>query len=266
MQSLKKSSWPYKKRRTGCPKCGKLDCLEQCIIDMTNKKVYDTLFTMSSTTGMFIPDTFPCITFYDSTNYNNIQALNLVLPGTGQSQRIGNKIKMTKLQMKFVAYENDGSFNVLSPTACAMSLVYDRQPNYGLYPGTYGPYPETNAPPIYAYIPPNGIVTATPNITNFIDPNSIERFYPIWEKLWMLAPVTSAGLTANYEVGPTDIKSFVINEEIDLGNLETVFRLSNGDLADISTGALYLTFYTTNVDNQYFGHRITGTTRLHFIT
>lgn len=168
-------------------------------------------------------------------NTTNIQALNIVTQGAAVSQRIGNKIAMKSLRLRFSLFPNAVAGAALTsnvPTSVRTMIIYDRQPVAA------GTYPATNT--ILAPISTAGVI-GNGTCWDNIDPNQLERYVTLMDKLYVLPPWNMALVVQPAQnVGPCDLSNFQIDEYIKLRNLETLYRLSSGTIGDIVTGALYL--------------------------
>jgi len=166
-----------------------------------------------------------------------------------QCQRIGNKIALCSLELKF-CLESHNDLPYIQ--ASRLVIVYDRNSN--------GAYPQYSD--VFSNLAQNGILyNARPE--DQFNPNNTDRFLVVYDKLWAL-PTVGDGFN-----GPTNPGSFVIDEKIELGCLETVYggNIKNASFAlqmsNILTGGLILisNTYITPTEEAF---ALGGTIRLWF--
>jgi len=203
-----------------------------------NQKIknMDINFLGNPTADVYVPDQLqPTGLPVDTTM--SIQALNLVqqidlsvLDTNTQTQRIGNKIAMEKLE---TILRLDSYLAYTAPNYIRMSIVYDRNVN-GAYPVTGDIYG--------ANLQDGSVITGQLDLP-FNNINT-DRFKVLYDKLQCLPPIVTGGI--GQFSGPSTQESFVFNESIDLCCLETQYlgndlNESGGlTISNITTGALYL--------------------------
>jgi len=176
-----------------------------------------------------------------------VQSINLIQQGMAISQRIGNKITMSKLEVRLqlVADYPAQVTNIVGGQARYL-IVYDRQTN-GAYPTNSSSF----VGGIMSTIDQTGAITysgtgATRVMYAMLDVNSLDRFIVLYDRFITIPPYDNNGLTANSFVGPTDNNTFNHIFDLDLKDLETVYsgNVLNGSesltIADIMTGGLYI--------------------------
>lgn len=201
-----------------------------------------------------------------------IQAVNLVQQGPGMSQRIGTKISLQKIQINMrLSQVNTEQIPVLQnqPTifdTARLTLIYDRQPSGGIYPAlSFRQQAITGVPPwtgsqLFGGLDPKGNIIPG-NCYSYIDVNQQERFQIIWDLTVNLPTINQNAIA----FGSTENESFVIDEEIPLHNLETIFgnNTSPQTINGINTGGLYLVSMGT-LPIQFSQFQWAGVARLHF--
>jgi len=196
-------------------------------------KTLDSVFAGNYASGVYTPDLIQTGTYQMLTiNASNcIQALNLCQQGAGISQRVGNKISLKSLRLRFI-FEATGKF-VPYYSNCRLMVVYDRQPPQS------STYPAVND--LIASV--NGAnVTVNGFLTDNINPNYVDRLVVLMDEFIPLSPLTSGNSAGTDYAGPTCERSFQINKYINLKNLETTYKGTNATMTVtyISTGALYI--------------------------
>nr|WAE43238.1 MAG: capsid protein [Cressdnaviricota sp.] len=177
----------------------------------------------------YVPDlTTPTVINIDTTSM--FQNLCTVQVGTGEYNRVGNKIALKSLRLRFSLFPNNN--NVIQVSNARMMIVYDRQPNAG--------YPSLAT---FLNTARQDGTSVTGTIWSSVNINLFERFVVLMDEIIALPPEAVVGLVAGSDtVGPTEQKNFIIDRYIKLKNLETVFNVSSNPItiAAINTGALYL--------------------------
>lgn len=158
--------------------------------------------------------------------------LNLIQQGTGFFNRVGRKISMKSIRLKYhlVCRHFQTTQDVVS-SVCRAVVIYDQQPS-----GTLPTYDT-----IFAQTDQAGTDTGT--ILDNVRFDNTSRFKVLSDKVFVSNAMTMVGTTdADYQ----DINHFC-DEYVKLKGLETVFSgtSSPATIADISTGALYVYFRAT---------------------
>lgn len=188
------------------------------------------------------------------------QALNLVQQGPGVTQRIGNKITLSSMRLRF--YINSTGVALSDVSIARVMLIYDRQPSNAVgYPAindVLNVYNQSNA-----LTNPTG--AALLNVG--INPNNFERFKVLLDMRFAQPQFRPAAATAIPDTPtcmPNDVP-FVIDKYIKLNNLETNFNNSAAPMKIdyVTTGSLFL---LTIGDNAAGGEPwyYPGTARLRF--
>lgn len=184
--------------------------------------------------NIYVQDQFPNKA-YPVFQTGVVQAINLVQMGAGVSQRISNKIAMKSILIKLTLNVNTAAviFDNEIQTSRIM-VVYDRQPNSG-YPDLYAE--------ILGYADQDG-VTQDGNIYAPINPNNLERFIVMMDKILIQPIYDETQVTDPVIFPPGEQKIYKIHEYIQLKDLETVYNQtianSTCTLENITTGALYI--------------------------
>ena len=140
--------------------------------------------------------------------------------GTSAASRIGNKIHYKRLRLNYdqgarIAIDN-GGWNL------RMVLVYDKQPN--------------GATPTATTLWSADDVNAFPNLAN------LDRFIILYDKITQCTGLNNNFSNANYYI------------DIDLCGLDATFNTGNaGTIADIQTGALFMTYACTPINGASNG-------------
>nr|WAE43236.1 MAG: capsid protein [Cressdnaviricota sp.] len=177
----------------------------------------------------YVPDLMaPTVINIDTTGA--IQNLCTVQMGTGEYNRIGNKIALKSLRLRFNLTPNNN--NVITFSNARLMVIYDRQPN-AAYPNLTSMLNTARQDGTSV----NGTMWSNINV------NLFERFIVLMDDYIPVPPNAIVGLVAGSDVvGPTELKSFQVDKYIKLKNLETVFQSTASPItiANIQTGALYL--------------------------
>lgn len=191
------------------------------------------------------------------------QSLNLVQQGPGLCQRIGNKISLKSVRLRFALAATGSEPSNTEAQDCRLMLIYDRQPNGG--------YPSLNDV-LNSLQQNNALSNPTGNnlITTNLNPNQFERFSVLMDKMITLPTPTinNPALTTYGLVGPTgngqDLPWF-IDEYIKLKGLECSFKGTTNPevIGDVTTGNLFLlSIGEFSSVTTYWSFR--GTARLRF--
>jgi len=164
-----------------------------------------------------------------TTNTNAAMLLvNAVQPGTGSWNRIGKKIRMKSLRLKYLAV---GTCNPtaagISNNTLRMAVVYDKQPSNGPIPNfdtVFGSTSQTGA-------------EATLSIFDSLRIDNTERFHVLKEE------IVTTDLQTVQNPNASEWQQY-IDCFINLRGLETVYSGQSNPctIADISSGALYVIF------------------------
>lgn len=218
-------------------------------------KTCDFAFVPGMYVQPYAPDLLNWTPMPVAINATNIQALNLITQGPGVCQRIGNKISMKSIRMRFYLQETAANEDILYSR---LMVVYDRQTN-GVYPpvvGVNGVLSRMDAT--------NTIQAGT--LTSNIDVNSLERYIVLSDDFKIISTLQAGALTR--VVGPTNQSAFMWDKYIKLKDLETLFRgnvmAGNPEIiADVITGGIYL-MSLANVSNVATSFAIVGDIRTRF--
>jgi hypothetical protein len=181
------------------------------------------------------------------------RVLNLIPVGSGVSARIGRRVEMQTLQMRFCARQNSQFNGEGGGSFLRLLVVYDRQPT--------GDYPGVNDLLAVTTYGNNGLAAATS--TSFdplgnININFRDRFKILMdEKLVFNGPNDQSSAPGN---GAASVASFSggvglsCDKYLKLKGLSTMFGADNGagaglTISDIKTGALYLVTVSTAGDD-----------------
>lgn len=187
----------------------------------------------------------------------DVFTLNLVAPGTASYNRVGRKIAMKNLRIRFLAnYKYAPIATTLSIQGALMRcvLVYDRQPSGAV------PTFET----IFGTTLQDGTEAAT--VLSPVRYDNTARFIVLSDNILngSVDPGQSAGGTEN-EVAV----SYHFDKFIPLKGLETVYsgQSSPCTIADISSGGLYLYFRATSSTDEFIDWSVSSTSfaRLRFV-
>lgn len=194
-------------------------------INKKNVKTVDMTFT-AAVVRPYVPDLIsPTGIVVNSTGM--IQNLAAIQQGTGEFQRVGNKVALKSLRIRFRARNSGFDYNEVS-TARFM-ILYDRQPN--------GAYPTISTVLNTARQDGTGVGGT---LDSNINANLLERFIVVMDKYFPLPP--SDDTNNAFSTGSTAPLSFCIDEFLKLKNLETVYNATASPMtiAQVQTGALYL--------------------------
>jgi len=159
----------------------------------------------------------------DSGGVPGIACLNAMASGTGYQQRIGSKIQLKTLRLTLALAPKPDTSTGGQPTKLHFAVIWDRQPpNSATMPLWDSIFKDTAG---------GSSVWTHPNL------EQRERFRVLWEER-VLMPEFDVSGSINSSVYPqTD---FVYDKFLNLSGLDTMFKATTGELASISTGALYL--------------------------
>lgn len=178
-----------------------------------------------------------------------VQAVNLAQQGTELSQRVGNKICMKSLRLRFqiITYQA-----IATPNYLRFMVLYDRQPN--------GNYPSPTD--LLSTFKQDGTNEAGLYDSN-INPNFMERFTNLYDVLQELPPIETSSDDPTQVAGATDQKTFCIDKYIKLKSLQTVFSGTDDPqtISDVQTGALLILVMGDQADNAWC---LSGNVRLRF--
>nr|WAE42226.1 MAG: capsid protein [Cressdnaviricota sp.] len=199
-----------------------------------------------------------------------MQFVNCIQLGNGVSQRIGNKIKMKSLRIRFeidsVTAAGVNTTTYANESYLRFIVMYDRETN------NYAPTTGAGQT-VTAYWPTNVVLQDIRQDNNIINGNydsnlSIayqDRFVILRDKLIVLPPWVAAGNDGAYVAGVAQTRNYIIDDFITLKSLETVFSGSSApmSLSYCTTGALHI-MVVGDVAAGSEAWSLTGITRLRF--
>lgn len=222
---------------------------------MVETKTLDAEFTGVYAMGVYTPDTAPLQQIPFNTG-GGTQCVNLAQQGVNISQRVGNKIMMKNLQLRF-------QFNITGKQCSTQQfgrivVLYDRQP------------------PSSAYLPINnifadslqGLTVANGNpVSSMLNPSLFDRMVVLSDDMFPLQPTITTNFTATNNISYTGKDALCYQKFIKLKGLETTFSGTAGPmtLAQIETGALYVLAWGTATINTNDGWQVYGNARLRYI-
>lgn len=169
--------------------------------------------------------------------------LNVPVQGAAFYNRVGTRISMKSLNIKGYLLPTASNAASTGWDYGRMALIYDRQPGAA----GAGAFPAI-ATLLLEYASGGGTAT---NPWSPLNPLLRERFTIVRDKHFILPPMgidgvaTSTYAPYNAFAPQHDKNSFQIDEHIKLAGLEAHYNQTNGGtIADISTGALYLVFFS----------------------
>lgn len=215
-------------------------------------KTLDLQFTGAYNAGTYTADTQPCQQIPINTT-GAIQAINLVQQGAGVSQRIGNKISLKSLRVRF-SFVSTGNTSD-EPRTSRIMVIYDRNPNKA--------YPAANF--ILAESLQDNTISAG-TFTSSVNPNWFDRFVVLQDDFTSLAPRDQFGGLQEVSVGTTDQRTFVYDRYIKLHDMESVYDSTGNPMtiARINVGALYVLVIGNFTVNGTDAWQLLGSTRLRF--
>lgn len=216
-------------------------------------KTLDSRFVGAYSAGTYTPDTVPFQQLPMNSQTNIVQALNLVQQGAGISQRIGNKISMKSLRLRF-AFSRTG-VDALTSFSTRIMVLYDRNPN--------GTYIASNT--ILAQSRSDNTIQNGNYLEN-LNPNFFDRFVILSDDFISTPTVAAAGINSTLEQGPTGSSAFIYDKYIKLKNLETTYNGTASPLliANVNIGALLILVYGEATANTNDGWNMQGSARLRF--
>lgn len=199
-------------------------------INRQEVKCMDTTFEVAYQAA-WVVDVFPQRVL--NCNYNpSFQSLNLVQQGPGLPQRIGNKISMKSLRLRFGLSVANALEDSNAPDVRVM-VIYDRQAN--------GNYPAINDV-LNSLSQANGLTNPTQAnlITTNLNPLNFERFQVIMDKMY--AQPSYASSTRSGPTGDGKHEPWFIDEYIKLKGLESSFKDNANPqvVGNINTGNLFI--------------------------
>lgn len=222
----------YARNRVSAPVLGRIRYTptirrEVKCLDTTFQAAYNAVWTI---------DTFPQRVL--NTNYTpSFQSLALIQQGPGLSQRIGNKVSLKSLRLRFCIVNTVLTNISPVPPDVRVMVVYDRQPN-GTYPAANDLLNSLNQA--------NALTNPTLDdlVTTNLNPNNFERFTVIMDKSFTLPSFESTQDTVTNN-GPTGdgMKSpWWIDEYIKLKGLECCYKGTTNPevVGDVTTGNLFI--------------------------
>lgn len=207
-----------------------------------------------------------------TASISNKQCLNIIRDGVGLSQRIGARISMKSLRMKFSMTMNEATSIAEYPGAYRVLLVYDRQPNNAGY---------VNINDLIKSVDQNTTTASDTSTQLFggLSPKYVERFIVLRDILKYKPASTPTG-TVNQFIYKTPFSTenstYVIDEYVDLKGLETIYRSEPiagagdppvypaGTIDWIQTGALVLYVYADVSAGGGNSFALRGYTRLRY--
>jgi len=196
-------------------------------------KCLDTTF-QAGYLSVWVADTFPQRALNNTTT-SSLQSLSLIQQGPGLSQRIGNKVSLKSLRLRFSLISTGNTSFV--PNDSRVMVIYDRQPN-GSYPGindVLNSLDQSNSltNPTFAQL-----------VTTNLNPNNFERFTVLMDKSFTLPTYEVEGDTtkSNGPTGNGQNSPWWIDEYIKLRGLECCFKGTTNPevVGDVSTGNLFI--------------------------
>lgn len=255
MQVKSPSKSPYKKKRKMVhqPKNAITKFSSSYFKKGQEIKTLDSRFTGAYAAGVYTPDTVPFQNLPCNAGIATVQALNLVQQGAGVSQRIGNKISMKSLRLRFIMART--AKDSVTAFSQRIMVLYDRNPN-----GTY--------------IASNSILSQSRSDNTiqpgfFLDnlnPNFFDRFAVLSDDLITLPTIAGAGIGTTLEQGPSVPTAYHYDKFIKLKNLETTYNGTQSPLliANVNIGALLILCYGEATADTNDAWQLTGTARLRF--
>jgi len=164
--------------------------------------------------------------------FGGISELNCVTQGAASYQRIGNKILMKSLDLRFNVY--------MAGTAAAYNgvrylVIYDSSPN-GAFPAYTDIFSDN--------------ISGTPSFHSKINMANRARFTVLRDRM---LPMTAGTVTG----------FLTVKEYIKLKH-ETQFKTTTGAIADITTGALYFVAFATVSSSASFGQLSNTVARIRY--
>lgn len=212
------------KRKTKSRRPVKKYAASRAAMNMKTMDTYDSIHSGGSTMGLCATGTF--------------NLLNGLYVGAGACQRVGRVVCLKSLRLS-VTFQQVLACATEQWVRCA--VVYDHQAN-GAAPtftdvfASQGQVIGTGA---------TVLIDSPPNIVNK------DRFVVLFDKLMHLPATQATTSAAGLLAFPLALNNLDVRKTIRLRNLETRYNSagSSGNVAEISTGALYLVVCTDNMDN-----------------
>jgi hypothetical protein len=216
-------------------------------------KTMDSEFTGVYNAGTYTPDTLPRQQMPFNTS-GAMQALNLIVQGSGSAQRIGVKCAMKSLRLRFTF--NTTGKNCLTQQYGRIIVLYDRQP--------VGAYFNINT--LFADNIENNNVNNGNPVTSMLNVNEFERCVTLHDEIFPLVPFNAGAVTGTGLTSTVTPCSFMFDKYINLKGLEVVFASSQTPqiIANVETGALYVIVWGTATVNSTDAWQVYGNARLRF--
>lgn len=249
MNSTKKRSYPKKTTKAPMKRRATKKSITTKYSAKKKREIKTLDLTITDTyppTGEYVGDSMNGLVF--NTKPQMVQNVVRVTQGAGICQRIGNKIALKSLRVRFSLELTDKTGN--PPQGARFMVVYDRQPN--------GVHPATNV--ILANIVSSNTIT-NGNWLSSINPNFYDRFIVLCDKMFIIGGDVNGPVTTQ----PAEQKGFLIDEFIKLKGLETQFGSNTAGcpIADLNTGALYIVGFGDQ-DNNSETFYMSGQLRLRY--
>lgn len=171
--------------------------------------------------------------------------LNCPVLGSDFINRVGRKITMKSIRVR--------GFLVPPAVSTAQAflrgvLVYDAQPNAAV--------------PLLSDLMQDARAGFPTDVYSFTNLNNRERFTILRDQMWITTLSTGA---SQYGTGIVEENKYAIDWYVKLKGLTTMFNGTNGGtIADVTSGALFLLFYQSNIVANVAVDFV-GSTRLRFL-
>nr|WAE42125.1 MAG: capsid protein [Cressdnaviricota sp.] len=217
-------------------------------------KTLDLTFT-GAYNAVYTPDTQPQQVLNLNTGTGSIQALTLIQQGVGISQRVGNKVCLKSLRLRFnISQTGVGGVNANAPTRARIMVLYDRNPS-GAYVATSAILGASN----------QGNTITPGTYSDNLDPNQFDRYIVMMDDFITLPVLNTIAAGDELSNNPTMDRDFMIDKYIKLKNLECIYKATSNPavIANESVGSLII---MTVGDTAAAGQPwcLTGTARLRF--
>ena len=173
--------------------------------------------------------------------HESIQLVNGVAPGTGNYQRIGNKITPVSIDLSVVALSTSTSLAL----PCRFALIYDKQPGATV--------------PVFSDIYQSVNSSGSTSTNQFPQRNrdTTDRFHTLYCRDIVLAPASAA-----YGGGPSIFQDYAIRS---LVKLPMQFKGADATLGSVTTGAIYFVAYCwSSATSGPAVVNVTGNTRFRY--